>query len=263
MPQRSILFVATAAATFVGGVATGCGDDVLENGGVGGGGTATSSSIATGGGSAVSSTTSGGPVAIECTDPQSTNLTQDECSLYDPSTCTGPAMACVGQNDGTTRCAFGAGVKEAQEPCESSNECKPGLLCVFNKCGPPCCRETNEPCGIGECLTQIDFGPSGFAHYCSYPDVCTPLGSDCDDNQICVVRFALGNAICVDPAANNPVGSSCNFANDCAENLNCDGSICRYLCFTDGSTSPPGQGGCPQGQTCVDRAGVDGIGVCI
>lgn len=260
--------VAFALFLLVGGLGA-CGQDVLENGGVGGGPTSGSTTIATGQGGATSSSVGSGPAS--CPAPQMqpfTDLDQDECQLLDPSTCPEPGTGCVAQNDGTTTCVFAGGVKSVREPCADNAECKAGLLCVAGKCSEPCCRDTGEPCGAGECSVNVNVANGAhFVYYCLYPDICTPFAEPCPNNQNCIIRFNTNDAICVEEGPNAAAeGEACNFINDCVDGLVCDTpslpDVCRYLCKTDGSSTTPGQGGCPVGQNCESVQGFDNVGIC-
>jgi len=262
--KPSFIITASLSALAFGGLVAACDGEVLENGGVGGG-TDGSTTIATGQGGATSaSTTTGGPVT--CPNPNYTDLVEDECALLDRSSCTEPGTGCVPENDGTTACVYGGGLKDVQATCTENAECKPGLVCAFDRCSRPCCRETNEPCGAGECNVEFTFD-ANFVYYCSYLDSCTPFGEPCPSSQGCVPRFAEGDAVCVglQPDGGGD-GDGCQFINDCQLNLVCDRDgvpdVCRYMCKTDGSSTTPGEGGCPMGQTCQPEGTLSGIGVC-
>jgi len=265
--DTSLILRVVIGAACLGGALAACEEDVLENGGVGGGPSG-STSIATGVGGATSSVTSSSGGPLSCPNPNYTDLDEDECQLLDRSSCPEPGTGCVAQGDGTTTCAFAGGLKEVQEPCQQNAECKAGLFCAFGRCAQPCCRETGDPCGSGECNVEFSVGQGNFIYYCSYLDTCTPFGEPCPTDQGCIPRFNEGDAICVginpDAAAE---AEGCDFINSCQLGLVCDTEplqdVCRYLCKTNGSSTTPGEGGCPANQTCeAEGIAANGLGVC-
>jgi hypothetical protein len=267
--QKVIIAPTAVTLALLAGGLSACGEEVLENGGVGGGPTTGSTSIATGQGGATSASTGSGPVV--CPAPQMlpfTDLEQDECQLLDRSSCPEPGTGCVAQTDGTTTCVFDGGLKDVREFCSDDAECKAGLLCIAGKCSQPCCRDTGDPCGSGECAVDVDVANGNFIYYCLYPDLCTPFGEPCPAGQNCNIRFnTTSDAICAEPGPDaGTEGEDCGFINDCVDGLTCDTpgpvDVCRYVCKTDGSSTTPGQGGCPAAQTCVAIQGFDNIGVC-
>ena len=72
---------------------------------------------------------------------------------------------------------------------------------------------------------------------------------------------------CVPPSGNDAAeGESCEAINDCETMQQCslEESVCRFICFLEENSQPPGFGGCLVGQRCepAPDIGLDGLGIC-
>jgi hypothetical protein len=169
----------------------------------------------------------------------------------------------------TTQCQPTNGAKTLAKACGSDSECAAGLFCVFNKCSPVCCPDTQEPCGDGVCNVKQTLDSQGtFMQTCSYADQCVLLTANaCPPGDGCYIQ-GDGFAACVQTSP-TPVseGGSCGFLNDCQDMFICieDPGVCRALCRpSNWSGQPVGLGGCPQGRKCQGlNAGFPDLGVCV
>jgi hypothetical protein len=162
-----------------------------------------------------------------------------------------------------TTCVPAYGLKTASEACSAHDECDAGLFCVFGKCAPVCCPDTNEPCGSGICDATQTYGPYRLT-FCHFSPRCSVLTEDaCEPGTGCHVEDAKqGLATCSTPAA-TAVGDqeACKYINDCPDMEQCWGppggqALCHFLCWTDAANDAlAGLGGCPAGQTCRLKSG--------
>jgi len=205
------------------------------------------SSGAAGEGMTSSSSSSGAPV--ECSDH--TSLNESNCSLIKQD-CTDPGEVCVPNGAGTT-CVYQTGIKGAGASCSENKECAAGLLCVFFACTPICCPSKAEAfCGSAKCDVNTNFG-QGSVWSCNLSKACTLFANDCPDNQQCRLGDPSQELALCSPnsGALAPEGGACAFLNDCGSNQICFNNVCRYNCaLTDWQSKAPGEGGCPNPQTC-------------
>ena len=237
------------------------------------GGAASSSSASTGSGAAPpqSSSSSTGAGPVECSNGGYTNLPQGPCDLLAQNCPLGQSCEPKKNADKwVPTCVDNPGLKGPSKACQTSNECQPGLFCVFNLCAPVCCPATNEPCGGGTCNVEFSGDAanwSGWVYLCSFLEKCQVLTADaCPQGTECHLQdFEQGLAVCIPPNGEfAPEGGDCLYLNDCGSMQLCYGNKCRYNCFVDdGGQGTPGLGGCPPGQTCIaDDFGVEGVGIC-
>lgn len=163
----------------------------------------------------------------------------------------------------TTACMPANGLKSASEACASDKECDAKLFCVFGKCSPVCCPESNEPCGSGLCDATQSYG-SYLIYFCHFAPRCNLLTEGaCEPGTGCHIEDGKqGLATCSAPAATATGDQgACKYINDCPDMEQCWGppggqSVCHFLCWTDASGDAlPGLGGCPAGQTCRNKSG--------
>lgn len=199
------------------------------------------------GGTTSSSSSSGAPV--ECTDH--TSLNESACSLVKQD-CSNPGEACIPSGTATT-CAFQTGIKGVGGSCSENKECAAGLLCVFFTCAPICCPSKPEAfCGSAKCNVNINFGQND-VWACNLSKACTLFGTDCPENQQCRLGDPTQELSLCAPTSGalSPEGGPCQFLNDCGANQICSNNVCRYTCsLADWQSKAPGQGGCPNPQTC-------------
>ena len=165
-----------------------------------------------------------------------------------------PGFGCVataGSNGFGSYCLPHPGLKGNGDPCFSDASCKAGLYCVFDKCSPICCPQTNEPCGEGG-ICNVDSPLGGFnASVCSFLATCTLFTGECAAGTQCYPLMDDGNSVCA-PIQGATVGEGqpCGAINECDDSMVCIDQ-CRWACFLDGQGLMPGAGGCPVGQTCT------------
>jgi hypothetical protein len=177
----------------------------------------------------------------------------------------GATAACDLGVDGRVSCFSATGTGGLYAPCQTYEECGPGLGCYGSRCTRPCCDALeHDLCGPnGGCTLQISDDTNGvFLQVCSFRQRCDPWlgGAGCSAPETqCGVT---GNTVpvCQKPSGNvtSPtLGKACTYANDCDDSQYCDGT-CRWLCKVQDFGAPdtgtvggaPGQGGCPSGETC-------------
>jgi hypothetical protein len=263
-----------------------CGDDSGSTSGTGGagagtsqggGGPSTSTTAGDGGGSTTSSmstmsTSSGVP---ECM--AETHAVMGACDLYKQD-CPSDQSCVIVQNAMDmleAACIPANGLKGVGEACMSADECQRGLQCVGDLCTPVCCEDNDEPCMGGSCNISVNDPDFGFLFKaCSYAQSCTLFDpTSCPDGQNCYFESS-GFATCSQQASSGKMdGEACIYRNDCDSSAICFnpadpssdmGRICRYFCNEGDTTSAPGLGGCPMGQTCQTDVnfGFDGVGYC-
>jgi hypothetical protein len=125
---------------------------------------------------------------------------------------------------------------------------------------------------------------SGAAHLqvCSFSPTCSPWASNCPagPERDCHIA-ARDRFLCDTPNYNvdggSTVGRSCIYRNDCGDSQYCaitgtaTTGTCRWLCRASASGGPdagtvggpPGQGGCPAGQSCRAFSDPTWLGVCL
>jgi hypothetical protein len=204
----------------------------------------------------------------------------------------GQPQECVVTGSGTSNSTSCVGVTASEQlpmghaccPSNTSNPCLPGLTCSgggacvdggpqTGRCSPTCCMGDDTSCGksvpegiAGACdLTVVDQNNNPLYNVCSYQIPCKPFGVEsCPPGQACEIQDSTGAAGCI--FTNDlDAGSTCNFANDCADGLICansgDAGTCIFECLVPGSVSPfdasisqapAGQGGCPGGSAKCD-----------
>ncbi len=240
-----------------------CGGDDEGSGGSGGTSTTTTTTTTT-----TMTTTSGtGGTPITCTATYS-EVPAGECDLLQQDCPIGTGCVPV-QNgaDWTTACMPGAGLKQAGQDCTGTTQCAPGLECIFAKCSPVCCPDTNmAPCEGGLCNVVLDYGAYE-VQYCSYLELCELFDPSTCNNGLdgyCYPLFGMGYAACAPPV--NPVGDlePCTSLNQCPNNSVCYDDQCRYACLLDNwMTLQPGEGGCAANTTCLDLGvGLPNVGLC-
>ncbi|MBK9260280.1 MAG: hypothetical protein IPM54_10635 [Polyangiaceae bacterium] len=194
-----------------------------------------------------SSSSSGAPV--ECEDH--TTLDETNCHLLKQD-CKGEGEMCVPAGTGT-QCVYETGVKGVGASCADTKECSAGLLCVFYVCAPICCQSQAQAfCGSAQCNVNINIGGKT-VWACNFSKTCTLFGNDCPENQQCRLGDPAQELSLCAPTSDSPSpeGGPCDFLNDCGANQICSNKVCRYSCsLADWQSKAPGEGGCPQGQTC-------------
>jgi hypothetical protein len=215
----------------------------------------------------------GGMPFIDCPmtgDPPPTTVAEGDCNILQQNCPTG--FGCEPVNvagQWMTNCVAGNGLKEPGQACANDNECKPGTRCVFEKCSPPCCPGNDEPCEGGICNTTDSVTAPGFVTYfCSYLPTCTLFdASACNGGVDGNCYPNPGSAFCVPPVPPiSGAGEPCESINNCETNQLCvaQTQTCQWACFLDMSSTTPGAGGCPMGETCTDpQFGIPNIGVCL
>lgn len=272
--------VLLAAAVIAAPLAACSGDDTTGSGGGGDSTTATTgtgmggASTSTGTTSTSTTTSTGSGTPITCADGASTDIPNGECDLLQQDCPAGQTCKPVSSSGAfTTKCLPSNGLKTITKPCTQDSECAKGLFCIFDQCTPPCCPDNDEPCMGGTCNVNVAFGDQ-FAMFCTFLQQCElltenacPPGNDChlqDTKQ--------GLAACTPPSGMvADEGGDCEFLNDCHDMQFCyapDANtqpVCRWHCRpSDANMSPPGLGGCPQGETCqLFNFGVPDLGLCL
>ena len=250
-----------------------CGGDAEGSSGTGGSTTSPTTSSGGGGMTTSSSTGGGGSTPVECPSGGTTSVPMGDCDLLQQDCPSGMGCKVVPDGDSyLSTCVPANGLKEPGSDCGGSSECGPGLECIFAKCTPPCCPGNHQPCEGGLCNVQNnqDFGEFE-VFFCSYPPSC-----DLFDPMACMdgaegncYPTDLGFAFCAPPGPNVVgEGEACAFLNDCESNMFCysggGSGTCRLACYLDGSSTVPGEGGCPMGTTCSEvPLGFDNIGLCL
>jgi len=213
----------------------------------------------------------GDPLMPPCNAVYST-LPQAECDLY-LQDCEG-AELCVAANTGTdftTVCSPSFGGKAAGEPCDNTTECDTSLSCLSGFCSPVCCPSNNLPCGKGGYCVGKQMYDDYLVLRCRYGEPCELFvaGSCASPDDACRFIPTVGAAICLSPHGTQPQGEPCDDFDDCGEGQMChaiygSSGACRYNCLLGAPEgTPPGLGGCPDGQPCADLGlGLDGVGVC-
>lgn len=155
--------------------------------------------------------------------------------------------------------------------CTLNSDCKPPLVCRFERCHVECSKDAD--CGKGEvcrlvpselktktgaCLLPEETRcPSGFDFECVGKLSCGPdkvcrqrCGSSCADDQVCVDDWCAGPSELVDGGLREVAPSArCEFSSDCEADLVCRGSVCQQQCHTAKD--------CASGEGCNER------GVCV
>lgn len=212
----------------------------------------------TGGLTMTMTTTTTTTTALTCSMPVSTPEITGDCDLLQQD-CP-PGKTCVPAGTATV-CQSSGGLKGPGKTCNLNNgtkECQAGLFCIgsfdIGICTRPCCKETKEPCGGGDCNLNVNF-PNTTVTMCSYAETCTLFADGtCDPGLQCQLVYPMaGQAVCTLPAPVSALeGESCSAINECAASLVCFGGKCRYNCLLSGGVTEPGKGGCPEMQTCSD-----------
>ncbi|MBK8257813.1 MAG: hypothetical protein IPK82_34735 [Polyangiaceae bacterium] len=256
--KRAAFF--TLWVLLVGGIAA-CGDPNAT----GSGGESTTSGTGGTGGATTTETTSSTITSTTSTkltcsvNVASPPFTGGECDML-AQDCP-PGQTCVPGPNAKTFCKKGGGLKGPGKPCNlvsGVEECQAGLFCIgaggIGICTRPCCRTTDEPCEGGDCNGKVDFGDV-VIDMCSYAVQCQLFAENsCPNGQQCQLVYPnQGLAVCTLPAPKSvPEGEPCEFVNECDTNLVCWVDTCRYNCLLVGGDGlPPGEGGCPAGQTCM------------
>lgn len=264
MKNVSAWFIrATWAAVL--GAAAGCSSESGSSGEAGSGGSPTTTSEGATGGSTTTTTT--GP--LTCASPVSDPPLTGDCDLLQQDCPIGET--CVAALAGTW-CKSGGGLKGPGKTCNvanGNNECQAGLVCIgtsmIGLCTRPCCPDTDEPCGGGECILSANYN-GVLVRMCYYSQTCTlfepgtcPAGLQC---QI-VQKDSHPLPICTYPSDDSvSEGEACTHVNQCGEAQVCFNGKCRYSCKIDGS-GEPGTGGCLAGQTCLGTyPDLPDLGVC-
>lgn len=203
-------------------------------------------------------------VRPSCPSQDYSTVPGDECDLL-AQDCP-PGQGCIEVPDGASfvaACRSTNGLKDERLPCEFSNECKPGLACVFGRCSPHCCPDNDEPCGGGDCNVVIEFGIFQ-SLFCSFTRQCQPFQPDaCPEGEGCFINAEQNLSSCI-PFSRMPPGGEgepCSALNACDDQMSCTG-VCRFNCIVGAAGLEPGEGGCPEGQGCLVQPGVDIYGVC-
>lgn len=200
-------------------------------------------------------------------------IPQDECDLY-LHDCEGSEL-CVAASTGssfTTVCSPSFGGKGAGEPCDNSPECDTSLTCAFGFCSPVCCPSNNLPCGEGGYCIGKQMYDDYLVLRCRYGEPCKLFDPDPCTSPDDACRFIpnVGAAICMPPQREDQDGQPCDDFDDCGEAQMChalfgSSGACRHNCQLDAPAStPPGLGGCPDEQQCIDlNLALEGVGVCV
>ena len=150
-----------------------------------------------------------------------------ECPAADDGSAQGCYLAGVGPE-----CAP-AGTLGEGDDCDEANECKPGLLCISDRCHVACNPKTNGPdpkCTFSCSLGSVGIQGSNDVAVCDLVDddpSCNLLQQNCDAGKACYVTGQ--GAKCKD-AGTTPVGSDCTGPGDCVPNSVCQAGKCRQLC---------------------------------
>ncbi|MEC8022504.1 MAG: hypothetical protein VX223_01130 [Myxococcota bacterium] len=153
-------------------------------------------------------------------------LTQ-ECSPAEDGTVQGCYLAGAGPE-----CAV-AGTLEEGAACEDGNACKPGLLCISDRCHVACNPNTSGPnpkCDFTCALGAVGIEGETSIAICDLVDEdpdCNLLQQNCAAGQACYVTGQ--GAKCKD-AGTKSVGSACVGPGDCVPNTVCQAGQCRTLC---------------------------------
>jgi hypothetical protein len=232
---------------------------------------ATSTTTGRGGGGAGGASSGGGEAPLPCDPGSYTSVPVGECDLLQQNCPPGNTCQPVSLGGNwSTKCLGGTGLKGAGKSCVGQGECAEGLFCITgnpgNVCAPVCCPETGQPCGGGQCLAQVPYGPYS-TRLCTYDPQCQLFDPDaCSSGGEChIADPEQGLATCTPKAPQqSDEGGSCAFINGCRTMQDCFNNICRYYCLTDlPGDLPPGEGGCPAGQACQPaNFGISGVGVC-
>lgn len=221
-----------------------------------------------------------------CPHDSVTNVPYSGCDLVEQDCPLGES--CYPYQLGTnwrTHCVKrGVGLALRGDPCGATAECDRGLNCLSGFCTPFCCVEhQDEICGLGAtCSVKLRFDQQGAmtANICMYGKLCDLWSNACPEGNACrVLVQETGMSACVAIRKDAPVaeGSPCSMLDECGDSMVClnasGGGRCRYYCRRDDSGGPadagvtggaPGQGGCPDGQTCkpFGAEGSSWLGAC-
>ena len=156
------------------------------------------------------------------------------CSIFD--------QGCAAAEDGTAQGCYlaGAGPEcapagelEEGDACDNGNACKPGLLCISDRCHVACNPKTNGPnpkCEFSCALGTVGIQGETDVAICDLVDEdpdCNLLQQNCDAGKACYVTGQ--GAKCKDEGS-KPVGSDCTGPGECVPNAVCQAGKCRQLC---------------------------------
>jgi hypothetical protein len=206
------------------------------------------------------------------------NVDNTQCDLIEQD-CENKLLTCYPNENGTSCTPLGYGAKSRGMACEANAECASGLACLAKYCTPFCCEEFQyEICGPGgRCAINLTVDATHTVTICSYAEPCTLFAGDCPSDEGCQPVADDGSSACSTPSSGAFVGegNNCEARNDCGDAQACANQggvlpICRFYCLLDDSPygagtidGAPGQGGCPQGQTCKASSGnPDWLGIC-
>jgi hypothetical protein len=182
------------------------------------------------------------------------------CSLYPSGGC-GAGQKCTIDTLQPTAPQFctQTGTKIVGFTCSgtgSSDQCATGLMCLSGTCRAFCGAADSATCsGANACVA---FSNPVFS-VCV--PTCNPLAQDCPASgngpQNCYQGTTTGE--CLTSSTNRPVGSACEFGNECIGGSGCINKVCVKYC--DYTMFPEQQGTCTPGQTCQEL--VSNVGGCL
>jgi hypothetical protein len=191
----------------------------------------------------------------------------------------GAGSACDLDDQGALGCYPAVGAGTLFSPCATHDDCGTGLSCHGDRCTRPCCKSLEDDiCGpSGDCdLTVSNSTKTAFVKVCSFGPPCTPWsgGVGCAPPETrCGVPAQVHDPVCAAPSGNltSPtLGKACEYTNDCDDSQACTSGVCHWLCKVQDLGAPPagtvggppGQGGCPTGETCERFADSIWLGHC-
>ncbi|MEE2789954.1 MAG: hypothetical protein VX589_21610, partial [Myxococcota bacterium] len=139
-------------------------------------------------------------------------------------------------------------------PCDASNECQPGNLCIFDVC-LPYCRDSADTPDENKCANRCPGETTPLLPVIWQGGVCTNVmatntcdfwaeGADCNGvGEVCVPT-PVGE-ICQTARGMAGLGDQCNGTADCQQGLVCPSQVnrCKRACsiepFVDGGFTPP------------------------
>jgi len=164
------------------------------------------------------------------------------CDVQDPGGggC-GTGECCYYDADEAPVCApGGAGTQDAT--CDASDTCACGHVCIglegLSTCAAWCgtaepddaACPTDARCSVS--LTALDDSILGYV--CRTPDLCDPIGQDCEDLDAgCYVINRDGTTDCA-RAGDGVDGATCDYQNDCERGYGCVQGTCSRFCDPTG-----------------------------
>ncbi len=210
---------------------------------------------------------------------QQCTLMESDCDMTDPTSCPPDEVCVIEEYDSVVRfvCKSPDGLMLAEgETCQASEECEPGLACVWSqgqdlgRCLSLCCAARGlNPCQQDAyCRHNVSLSNGSTSDWgvCEPTESCQLFNPDkaCSDPEhACyLVDQNMGLEQCRRQGS-RMVGESCQHQQDCASGLFCQGGIqprCVRLCDLQGGD---GDQGCALGETCEPFGAASlGVGIC-